>query len=99
MTSVVTLRTGAEVPEPLVKVTLIALGRLLDSDPIALYEAWELARDPAHVPFGKTGDVLRELSLTDGSGRMYGTVRDVILAAVKIDGLDIRISDPAGGAS
>jgi hypothetical protein len=92
--AVVKLRTGAQVPEPLVRTTQLVLESLMNTNPIALYEAYEIARDPSHVPFGKTGDVLREMSVLADDGSMHGTARDVILASVKIDGLDIRLVSP-----
>lgn len=91
---VVELRTGAEVPEPLVATTVLALEALMDTNPIALYEAVEIARNPSHVPFGKTGDALRGLSLLDGSGQMFSTARDIILAATDGGDFDIRLVSP-----
>ncbi len=91
---VVRLRTGAEVPEPLVATTVLALEALMDSHPVALYEAVELARNPSHVPFGRTGAILRGHGLLDGSGQMLGTARDVILAATEGDGFDVRLVSP-----
>jgi len=40
---VVTLRTGAEVPEPVIRTVTITMSRLMETDPIALYEAVILA--------------------------------------------------------
>lgn len=91
---VVKLRTGAEVPEPLVATTTLALEALMATNPIALYEAVEVARDPSHVPFGKTGDALRGYHLLDGSGQMHGTARDIILAATECEEFDIRLVSP-----
>ena len=79
---VVTLRTGAEVPEPLVKTALIAIARLNEINPVALIEAYEVARDKTHPPFGNTGEVLREIGLLERDGTMHDGTRDVLLATV-----------------
>jgi hypothetical protein len=79
---VVKLRTGAEVPAPVVEVTIDALIWLMDTNPIALYEAVEIARDKTHVPFGNTGAVLEKIGLLV-HGVMHGAKRAVILAAVE----------------
>jgi hypothetical protein len=91
---VVRLRTGAEVPRSLVGPTRLALEALMDTNPIALYEAVEMARDPSHVPFGKTGDALRGYCLLDEGGQMHGASRDIILAATEAEAFDIRLVSP-----
>lgn len=91
---VVTLRTGAEVPEGAVKSLRMALDSLMDTYPIALYEALEVARDKNHVPFGKTGDVLRESHLLEAGGTMHGVTRDVILALLEEENYEIRFVSP-----
>lgn len=91
---VVTLRTGVEMPDALVRAVNRALARLKNTNPIALYEAVEMARDPSHVPFGKTGDVLRELYLLEPDGSMHGATRDAIRALTEADGFDVRLVSP-----
>ncbi len=92
--AIVTLRTGAEVPRPLVNVTLIALERLMDTYPVAVHEAVLVARDPAHVPFGNTGAALRELHLLSEDGTMHDATRDIILAATGGEDFDLRLVSP-----
>lgn len=89
----VTLRTGAEVPGPVVKTVTIALERLLDVHPIALYEAVCIARDKAHVPFGNTGTALEGIGLLH-QGVMHDVTRDVILAATDGEGGDLHFVSP-----
>lgn len=90
----VRLRTGAEVAPPLVITITVALDRLMNTHPVAVYEAVQIARDPAHVPFGKTGPALEELNLIDRRGVMHDATRDVILAATEGDGFDIGFVNP-----
>lgn len=89
----VTLRTGTEVPGPIVKTVTIALGWLLDIHPIALYEAVCIARNKAHVPFGNTGAPLEDIGLLQ-QGVMHDATRDVILAATDGEGGDLHFVSP-----
>ncbi len=90
----VTLRTGAEVPEPVVRTTWLALEALDDTNPIALYEAVMVARDRAHVPFGNTGEVLKRIGLLGRDGTMHDATRDVILAAAEGEGAGLHLVSP-----
>lgn len=91
----ITLRTGAEVPEPVVKTTLISIVDLNGNDPVALFEAYEVAKDQAHVPFGRTGEVLTGMGLLERDGTMHGATRDVILAAIEgYEDFDVRLVSP-----
>ena len=91
---VITLRTGAEVPEPVITPVTLALHALEDSNPIALYEAACMARDRSYVPFGNTGAVLEGIGLLQRGGTMHDATRDVILAAIDGEDLDLRLVSP-----
>jgi hypothetical protein len=52
---VVTLHTGATVPESVVRTTGLTLELLERVNPTALYELVRLAKDPCHELFGNTG--------------------------------------------
>lgn len=95
------LRNGADVPEPVVTSTLIALEMLAGLNPVAFFEAVQLARDPGHVPFGNVARVLREYGLADTSGHLHGSARDVILACTEGDEESLHMVSPyaAGGAA
>ena len=90
----VQLRTGIEMPRPLVGATRIALELLLDKHPIAVYEAVMVARDRTHVPFGNTGEALKGMGLLQPDGRMHDATRDVILACTDGEELDLRFVSP-----
>jgi len=91
---VVTLRTGAKVPAPLVNTVTLVLERLMDTNTIALYEAVMMAREPGYVPFGNTGDVLRQYDFIGNYPRLHKTVRDILLAAAEGDGAELHLVSP-----
>ena len=100
--STVALRTGREVPDGLVQPVLLSLGLLAEHSPVALYELAMLARDPWHRLFGNTGQLLTELGLVDQAGKLHDATRDVVLATVEGDGLDMCLVSPyaaEGGAA
>ncbi|MFD6356643.1 hypothetical protein [Nocardia tengchongensis] len=80
------LRTGVEIPTPLVRTTYLNLQLLMEKNPIAFYELVTLARKPDHQLFPGTESALDDLHFTDGSGRLHTACRDLVLAAV--DGED-----------
>jgi hypothetical protein len=83
-TPTVTLRTGAEVSAAAVKSTMIALRRLAEggmTTALALYEARQLALDPAHDMWPGTAEALTALGLLKDS-RLHDVTRDIVLAAV-----------------
>lgn len=94
---VVTLRTGAEVPEPLVRTVTLVLERLMDTNPVALYEAVMMARQPGYLPFGNTGDVLRQYDFIDNYPHLHRTVRDILLAAVDGKAGEMHLISPYAG--
>jgi GTPase Era involved in 16S rRNA processing len=89
----VTLRTGKEVPEAMVQVTMMSLRLLMESDTVAFYELVMLARNPQHELWGGTGDRLEELSLAS-DGKLHDITRDVILAATEGEELGLRLVNP-----
>lgn len=90
----VTLRTGAEVPDVLLRTTAVALRTLMAEHPVALYEAVMVARDKTHEPFGNTGEALRGFGFLDSAGKMHDAIRDIILASAEGDGFDIGLVSP-----
>jgi len=88
------LRTGAEVPDTLVRTVTLTLTRLFDRDPIAFYEAVMMAREPGHEPFGSTAETLKQYDFIDIYPRLHRSVRDVILAAVDGAEFDMHLVSP-----
>lgn len=88
----VTLRTGAEVPVPALSITRISLDELMEQDPVALVELVELARNPGYTVFSdNVTKALSDAGLLNSAGRLDNVTRDIVLASVEGDGLDIRL--------
>lgn len=85
------LRNGADVPDPVIWTTAIALERLLWRLPVAVADAAAMARDESHVPFGPSAKALRDEGLTEPDGSLHPAVRDVILCA-EITGTRVRVA-------
>lgn len=90
----VTLRTGEQHHEGLVRVTMLSLSELMKSNPIAFYEFVELCRDSEHRLFGNTKEVLEGLHLLEGDGQPHDATREIALAATEGDGLELTLRDP-----
>lgn len=88
-----TLRTGAEVPDVLLASVSSALGRLWATNPIAVFELVSLARDPNHELSGNSGEVLERFGLLQG-GRLHGAIKDIVLASTDGEDVDIRQVSP-----
>lgn len=92
---VATLRTGAEVPLPIVLTTTVALRTLLREAPTAVYDAVVWARSGEPQSF--SAERLEALGLTQ-DGVMHDLVRDVITASAEGDGLDLHLVNPVGAS-
>lgn len=86
------LADGAEVPEVLVRTSLLNLGLFLQEyGPIGAYDALALTRgeQPVRTPLGNTGEKLADLALvdrmSDGSYKMHDIVAAVIRNTVHIN--------------
>lgn len=95
MTETITLKNGAEEVKPFVAVTIMALNRLFDEQPLALYDLLELAKDPGYPVFEASRKRLREDMLLSGDGKLDDSTRNVVLSAVSFDSDKIKISSPA----
>jgi hypothetical protein len=73
---------------------MLTLDRLMATDPIALYEAVMMAREPGYEPFGNTGQTLRKYDFIDIYPRLHKTVRDVILAATEGEAGGLHLVSP-----
>ncbi len=94
MTATVMLRTGRPVDRTVAGTCWQALQALYRTDPMALFELARLARDPRHQLFDGTAEVLLKFALVDLRGRLHVEVRDLVLAAVVGDGVDMALVDP-----
>ena len=90
----VQLRDGTMALKGHVVMICDALRKFRNEDPVTLFEAAEIARNPAHQPFGDVGQVLITYHLLDRAGHMYDEVRRVILLALPDDLTEMRLVDP-----
>jgi hypothetical protein len=99
---VVKLKNGAEVPQPLIITTMLALEALETGNPIALIEPAAACRDKGHVMFGRTGSAAMELALIesqsfDGTVKVFDSTRDILLSAAIGEGWDLTLGSPLAG--
>ncbi len=94
MQSSLILRTGEEVPTPLVGTVMLALETLIEKNPIAFYELVQISRNPKHKLFGNTGDILSNLALIDANGQPCDATRLIVLAATEGEGLALKLVQP-----
>lgn len=95
----ITLRTGKQVPRPLVRTTFLTLDRLFNDDPVPFYELAACCKDRTHVLFGNCGAKLVEAGMLrqvnrDGTGMVHDAVRDVVEAATEGEGFEMRLRWP-----
>ena len=98
----VTLKNGAEEAKPLVVVTMMTLNRLMDEGKaMVVYELVELCKNPAHRPFGVTGDDMVKLSLASKNQRpatnpwhVHNSIRNIVLSAIEGEGMDLCLGNP-----
>ena len=98
-TPTIRLRTGIEEARPLVALIYHQLKELLEKKPIVLFELVMCCRDREHVPWGKTGDDLRALSLLEPDTgcehvRIHDSIRNIVCASVEGEGLDLVLRSP-----
>ena len=94
MQSSLILRTGEEVPTPLVGAVVLVLETLVEKNPIAFYELVQISRNPKHKLLGNTGDILRDLALIEANGQPCDATRLIVLAATEGEGLALKLVQP-----
>jgi hypothetical protein len=91
--SMVKLKNGSEVAEPLVTTTMMNLELLMEKNPIAFYELVEKCRNPKHEMFGNTAEVAEGLALMNNR-QCHSTTRDIVLSAVHGEDLEMTLGSP-----
>jgi hypothetical protein len=89
------LRDGKPVLVALLTVTSLTLEKLMKVDPVAFFEASEVARKPEHKPWGPSVEVLKAYSLYP----MHGETRRIVLASIEGEGADLCLVNPAAGVT
>ena len=88
------LNNGAEEATSEVKVVMMSLEGLISENPIAFYELAMCCRDRERVPFGSTAEKLSALALYP----VHDSIRNIVLSAVKGDGLEMTLGSPLAEA-
>jgi hypothetical protein len=91
---VIRLKNGTEEAKPLVAVTMMSLEHVMDERPLALYDLVMMCRDHDYEPFGTNGDYLKDLRLVEQNGSIHDSIRNIVLSAVKGDGIDMVLGSP-----
>jgi len=90
----VELTTGQREHAGLVAVVHMALSHAFATDPLMAYDVVMRAREPNYKFFGSAEERAKRAALVDDNGVMHGSVRNIILAAVTGDGLDMQLRSP-----
>jgi len=88
-----TLRNGDSIPKGLVITTMVSLNQLMQENPIAAYELFQLCKDGNHELFGNTSEILGNLGLIQ-NGEVHDSIRSIVLSAFEGKGLDMHIVNP-----
>ena len=94
----VKLKNGSEELDGLVNATYTALGLLYEKNPAVVYELVMKCRDRNHKLFGQSGQDLVDLNLLQPDQQPHQSVRNIVLSAVKGDGLDMQLVWPVAKA-
>lgn len=89
---IIRLRNGSELQSGLVSVTLLTLRRLMEERPIDFYELVMKCRDPKHELWDDK--ILKQWSLIEPDGQPHQCTREIVLAAVVGDEMEMRIINP-----
>lgn len=90
----VELTTGKREHAGLVSMVHMALSDAFARDPLMAYDVVMRAREPNYKFFGSAEERAKRLAILDDNGVMHGSVRNIILAAVTGDGLDMQLHSP-----
>ena len=80
--------------EGLVAVVVLRLERLMKKNPILFYEFVMKCRDVNHQFFGDTEAELAKMDFFEADGRIHDSIRNVVLASVAGDMLEMRLVNP-----
>lgn len=94
MEQTITLKNGSVEFQPLVKITMLSLEKLMLDKPILFYELVMKARDSKHVFFGNSADDLKSLNLIHNDETLHESIRNIIVSATEGDGLDMKLVSP-----
>lgn len=90
----VKLKNESEEVLVLVNATMMSLTKLLETNPMALYELVEVCRKPDHQIFGELDKVLRDFSLLQCDNKPHSSIKNIVLSAIEGEGLDMCVVNP-----
>ena len=91
---VVKLKNGSEEAKPLVITTMLVLESVMEDRPLALYDLVMKCRDAGYDFFADNGDYLIKRKLVELDGSIHSSIKNIILSAVKGDGIDMVVGSP-----
>ena len=88
------LKNGMQEAKPLVAIIGLHVKRLIEKNPIALYELVMKCRNRDHQFFGNAPDILKDLNLLESDNSVHSSIRNIILSLATGDGLDMKFVNP-----
>lgn len=88
------LKNGAEEATQLVEVTMSSLRTLFKKEPIVFYELVMKCRNRNHEFFGKTGQTLQELGMSQKDNAIHNSIKNIVLSATSGDGFNMKLDTP-----
>lgn len=90
------LRNGAEESKAIVGAVIMSLNELLKKGMSGMLAAYDLVQVCRGVgkPFGKNGEILRDLSLLQPDGNVHDSIKNVILSATRGKDFELTFDSP-----
>lgn len=71
----------------------LACESMMSENPLAVFDAVSLARDPSYQLFG-TEAILRDAAMLDCTGKMHICAREILCAFFEGDGVEMKMLGP-----
>jgi hypothetical protein len=97
MHALVPLRNGSQEPRMIVATTSMAIDRLMQDMPVALFDLVELARNGT-APFPPCAERLTSLALMTRDGRIHDSIRNIVLSSFEGNDMDMQRVSPFASA-
>jgi len=94
MAKLIKLKNGIEEAESLITIVMMSLQKLFNENPMAVYELVMKCRDNNHQYFGNMVEELKTLALVQSDGSVHNSIRNIVLSAVKGEGLKMVLGSP-----
>jgi len=87
------LKNGTEEVQPLVKVTMMTLNRLVGKYPLAAYDLVELCKSTQYKPLGDSNSILEKYCLII-NGEVHDSIKNIVLSAFEGEGINLKLTSP-----